>query len=154
MRSAEGHHDGAEGYEGDAGAAEEADPLAEEEDGDDGGHDDAELVDGGHLGNLAVLEGEEVKEPRGRPGHAAEGDEGYRLTVGDDRRDVLQRALEEHHADEEGGHDDGADGGGRIGVDALQADLAEDGDKRRRGGGQQGEHEPEMVQRYHSPVFC
>lgn len=121
---------------------DEADFLAEQDDGQDDGKDDAELVDRCDLGDGAVLECEEVEEPRGRAGDAAQGDEEQAFLVLQYLCHVREVSLHEDDANQEHRHDDGAHGRRDVAVDALQADLAEDGDECRADGGEQCVEKP------------
>ena len=114
---------------------DEADFFTEQDDGQDDGKDDAELVDRRDLGDGAVLEREEVEEPRGRAGDTAQGDEEQALLVLQHLCHVREVTLHEDDTDQEHCHDDGAHGCRDVAVDALQADLAEDGDECRADGG-------------------
>lgn len=112
----------------------EADFLAEDDDGQDDGEDDAELIDRCDFGDGAVLEREEVEEPRGGTGDTAEGDEEQALLVLQHLCQMREVALHEDDADQEDGHDDSAHSRCDVAVDALQADLAEDRDECRADG--------------------
>ena len=129
MRSPDGQNQSACCDHRDGAGVDEADFLAEQDDGEDDGEDDAELVDRCDFGDGAVLECEEVEEPRGRAGDAAEGDEEQALLVLQDIGHMREVALHEDDANQEHRHDDGAHGRCDVAVDALQADFAEDRDE-------------------------
>lgn len=96
-----------------------------EEDGGQGDGDyDAELVYGRDLGGFTELQGPEIAEPREAGGETGEDEEdpgaaaygGEWLRLGEER----DRPCEDQD-------DDGANGGGEIGVHVFYADFGEDG---------------------------
>ena len=95
--------------------------------------DEAEFVDGDDLCHLPHLQRLIIAQPACPCGKAGEHEE-HKASAAD----VLHAGLrpgDEHHAPGHHKHEDGADGRGQVGIDALDADLAED---RRQAGEQCG----------------
>jgi len=107
--------------------------FVEEDGGEDDGDDHAELVDRRDLGSFAELQRAEIAKPGKSGGKAGEDQEdpcaaadgGERLRLG-----------EEHDGPGKDQDDDGADGGGEIGVHVFDADFGEDGGESGEEGGE------------------
>ena len=102
--------------------------------------DHAEFVDGHHLGHLANLDGAVVAQPRRAGGQPGQDEEQPAFPA--DLRDAALGVGEEHHAPGHGHHHHGADGGGQVGVDAVDPHLGQDGGECGKYGGQKGKNKP------------
>ena len=103
--------------------------LTEDEDGDDNGKDDAQLVDRSDLRDRSFLECHEVKQPRERPRDPAQGDKEQRFLIRKHLRQIGDVSLCDYDAHEEHRHDRGAHRRRCAAVKACEPDLAEDGDE-------------------------
>ena len=118
----------------------EADPFAQEDEGEDDGEHGARLIDRDDLVHVAELQGAEVAEPR-RPRRQArqnQEQQAARVYVGD----PAEGARDAHHGPGEDDHDDGAHGGGDVGVRLADPALGEYRRQTGEKGGGQSEYEP------------
>src|SRR5271155_3929560 len=119
----EGDDDGANGNKGSANDLAGGKLLTEKEPCAEDDEDHAELVDRGDAGCGADLQGSEVAEP-GQAGADAGEDEEDPAPAGDFSQAMVLFETESDSPGEEEDHR-GADRGGKVGVDAGDADLGE-----------------------------
>ena len=103
--------------------------LAQDEDREGNGDQDAELVDGHDDAGEPVLEGPEVAQPGGAGGQAR-GDEAGEA-AGVDGAELADRAAEHGHGPHPNEDDRGAQGCGEGGVGGAHALLGQDGGQSR-----------------------
>ena len=113
---------------GDERAAEDlcrGEGFAEEEPGEEDDEGDAELIDRGDAADRAELQGAKVAEPRETGAEAGENEEEPAASI--DGAEAVVGVDGEDDGPGEDEDDGGADGGGEVAVNVLDADFGEEG---------------------------
>lgn len=137
------HNEGAGEQEQGADHAFPGEGLAEEDRGEDDGEDKAALVDRDDLGDLACLDGVEVTEPGRACGQSGQDEE--QPAFRRDGSDAAGAVGEEDHSPGHNQDNYGSDGRRKVGVNAVQTDLGQNGCRRGEHRGQDSENPPHIL---------